>query len=115
MTLNPDAVLPPASIVEPILGAKLVTTASVPTDRRLAFWREVVCQTIAGVEARPLASRRSYHGRIVSRPVLLQDFRHFDLLHVVAVFRKVGKTKQPKVVGDEEIDEPGEAPDYEGG
>jgi AraC-like DNA-binding protein len=94
VTLNPDAVPPPASIVEPILGAKLVTTASVPADRRLAFWREVVCQTIAGGEARPLASRRSYHGRIVSRPVLLQDFRHFDLLHVVADPQRVNRTRE---------------------
>src|SRR5262245_31405142 len=78
VTLNPDAAPSPnARATEPILGARLVTTASVPADRRLAFWRELVCQTIAGVEARPLTSRRSYDGRILSRSLHLQDFRHF--------------------------------------
>jgi len=95
VTLNPDGVPPPnVRVTEPILGAKLVTTASVPADRRLAFWREVVCQTIAGVEARPLARRRSYDGRILSRPVHLQDFRHFDLLHVVADPQQVNRTRE---------------------
>jgi AraC-like DNA-binding protein len=79
---------------EKILGGTLVTTASVPADRRLAFWREVVCQTIAGVEARPLTRRRSYDGRILSRPVRLQDFRHFDLLHVVADPQRVNRTRE---------------------
>jgi hypothetical protein len=95
VTLNPDALPSPnVRATEPILGARLVTTASVPADRRLAFWREVVCQTIAGVEARPLASRRSYDGRILSRPVQLQDFRHFDLLHVVADPQRVNRTRE---------------------
>ena len=60
----------------------------------LAFWREVVCQTIAGVEARPLTARRSYDGRIHSRPVHLQDFRRFDLLHVVADPQRVNRTRE---------------------
>jgi AraC-like DNA-binding protein len=95
VTLNPDGAPPPAvRVAEPILGATLVTTASVPTDRQLAFWREVVCQTIAGVEARPLASLRSYDGRILSRPLHLQDFRHFDLLHVVADPQRVNRTRE---------------------
>lgn len=34
---------------------------------------------------------------------------------VVAVFRKVGKSKQPKIAGDDELDAPGDATDYEGG
>jgi AraC-like DNA-binding protein len=92
---NPDALpSPDARAAESILGARLVSTASVPADCRLAFWREVVCQTIAGVEARPLASRRSYDGRIHSRPVPLQDFRHFDLLHVVADPQRVNRTRE---------------------
>jgi AraC-like DNA-binding protein len=92
---NPDALpSPDARAAESFLGARLVSTASVPADRRLAFWREVVCQTIAGVEARPLASRRSYDGRIHSRPVPLQDFRHFDLLHVVADPQRVNRTRE---------------------
>ena len=90
MILNPNVV----RAGEPVLGGKLVTTASVPADRRLAFWREVVCQTIAGVEARPLTARRSYDGRIHSRPVPLQDFRHFDLLHVVADPQRVNRTRE---------------------
>ena len=95
MISNPDALpSPDARAAELFLGARLVSTASVPADRRLAFWREVVCQTIAGVEARPLASRRSYDGRIHSRPVPLQDFRHFDLLHVVADPQRVNRTPE---------------------
>lgn len=95
MTSNPNTVpLPHVRAAEQILGGRLVTTASVPADRRLAFWREVVCQTIAGVEARPLTSRRSYDGRIVSRAVHLQDFRRFDLLHVVADPQRVNRTRE---------------------
>jgi len=95
VTLNPDAVLPPKqAAAEPVLSGKIVTTASVPADRRLEFWREVVCQTIAGVEARPLISRRSYDGRIHCRPVHLRDFRHFDLLHVVADPQRVHRTRE---------------------
>ena len=90
MTLNPEVVRPqsaPAS--ELALSSKFVTTASVPSDRRLAFWREVVCQTIAGVEARPLTTRRSYDGRIHSRRVHLQDSRQ-----VVADPQRVNRTRE---------------------
>ncbi len=79
---------------ESVLSDKIVTTASVPAERRLAFWREVVCQTIAGVEARPLTNRRSYDGRIRSRRVHLQDLRRFDLLHVVADPQRVNRTQE---------------------
>ncbi len=93
--LNPD-ILPARNAVAggSGLSGKLVTTASVPADRRLAFWREVVCQTIAGVEARPLTNRRSYDGRIHSRVVHLQDCRRFDLLHVVADPQRVNRTRE---------------------
>jgi AraC-like DNA-binding protein len=93
--LNPET-LPAHNAVagEQVLSGKLVTTASVPAERRLAFWREVVCQTIAGVEARPLTTRRSYDGRIHSRSIQLQDFRRFDLLHVVADPQRVNRTRE---------------------
>ena len=42
----------------------------------------------------PLTSRRSYDGRIVSRAIHLQDFRRFDLLHVVADPQRVNRTRE---------------------
>ncbi len=90
MASNPEIVV----ARESLLADKLVTTASVTPERRLAFWREVVCQTIAGVEARPLTSRRSYNGRIHSRSVHLHDLRRFDLLHVVADPQRVNRTRE---------------------
>lgn len=92
--MNPDVVPAYPAIGNPILNDKLVTTASVPADRRLAFWREVVCQTIAGVEAKPLIPRRAYKGRIHSRSIHLQDFRHLDLLYVVADPQRVNRTRE---------------------
>jgi AraC-like DNA-binding protein len=95
VTLNPEtAPARTAPAHESVLAGKLVTTASVPAERRLAFWREVVCQTIAGVEAKPLTNRRTYDGRIHSRLIRLQDFRHFDLLHVVADPQRVNRTRE---------------------
>ena len=95
MTLNPEIVRAQTVLAnESVLSSKLVTTASVPADRRLAFWREVVCQTIAGVEARPLTTRRSYDGRIHSRRVDLRDLRRFDLLHVAADPQRVNRTRE---------------------
>ena len=95
MAVNPDVV--PAyrpAVSDPPLSGKLVTTASVPAGRRIAFWREVVCQTIAGVEAKPLTPRRSYNGRIHSRSLYLHDFRRFDLLYVVADPQRVNRTRE---------------------
>jgi AraC-like DNA-binding protein len=77
-----------------ISSAKLVTTSSVPASRRVTFWRDVVCQTIAGVEAKPLIPRRSYNGRIQSRSIHLEDFRRFDLLCVVADPQRVNRTRE---------------------
>jgi AraC-like DNA-binding protein len=95
VTSNPETARPQTVLAnQSVLGGRLVTTASVPAERRLAFWREVVCQTIAGVEAKPLTNRRTYDGRIHSRPVRLQDFRHFDLLHVVADPQRVHRTRE---------------------
>ncbi|MGB7102942.1 MAG: helix-turn-helix domain-containing protein [Xanthobacteraceae bacterium] len=95
MTLNPEIVpAQPVLANESVLNDKLVTTATIPAERRLAFWREVVCQTIAGVEARPLNSKRPYDGRIHSRRVPLHDLRLFDLLHVVADPQRVNRTRE---------------------
>jgi AraC-like DNA-binding protein len=75
-------------------GEILFTTASVPADRQLAFWREVVCQTIAGVEAKALTARRSYAGRIRSRSIPLEHRRRFDLLHVAADPQQINRTRE---------------------
>jgi AraC-like DNA-binding protein len=76
------------------LNDVLLSTESVPAERRLAFWREVVCQTIAGVEARALTDRRSYDGRIRSRRIHLEHRRRFDLVHVVADPQRVTRTRE---------------------
>jgi AraC-like DNA-binding protein len=76
-----------------VVGA-LFTTACVPADQRLAFWRDIVCQTIAGVEAKPLNHKRSYAGRIRSRPISLADRRGFDLLQVAADSQRVNRTRE---------------------
>jgi AraC-like DNA-binding protein len=78
----------------PVSGEILLTTASVPADRRLAFWRDIVCQTIAGVEARPLSAGRSYAGRIHSRPIPLGNMQHVDILHVAADAQRVNRTRE---------------------
>lgn len=77
-----------------VLNDVVVTTASVPAERRLAFWREIVCQTIAGVEAKALARRRPYAGRIQSRRIPITDMRRFDLLSVVADPQRVYRTRE---------------------
>jgi AraC-like DNA-binding protein len=77
-----------------VLSDVVVTTASVPAERRLAFWREIVCQTIAGVEAKALAGRRPYAGRIHSRRIPIMDMRRFDLLHVIADPQRVYRTRE---------------------
>jgi AraC-like DNA-binding protein len=77
-----------------VIGGALFTTASVPADQRLAFWRDIVCQTIAGVEAKPMSHKRSYAGRIRSRPISLEDRRGFDLLHVAADPQRVNRTRE---------------------
>jgi hypothetical protein len=51
--------------------AGLLTTASVPAAQRLEFWREVVCHTIAGVEADALVDEQPYSGAIHAQPIPL--------------------------------------------
>lgn len=72
----------------------LLTTASVPEADRLNFWREVVCHTIAGVEATPLAEDNAYAGAIRTRPIPLAHRESFDLLHVEADPQRVNRTRQ---------------------
>jgi AraC-like DNA-binding protein len=75
-------------------GGILLTTASVPADQRFAFWRDIVCQTIAGVEATPLYAGHSYAGRIRSRPIPLRDMQHVDFLGVAADPQRVHRTRE---------------------
>jgi AraC-binding-like domain len=73
--------------------AGLVTTASVPAAKRLDFWREVVCQTIAGVEATALAEGHPYAGSIHARSIPLAHMPSFDLVDVEADPQRVNRTR----------------------
>jgi AraC-like DNA-binding protein len=75
-------------------GAGLLTTASVPAAQRLDFWREVVCHTIAGVEAEALADERPYSGAIHAQPIPLAHMPSFDLVHVEADPQRVNRTRE---------------------
>jgi AraC-like DNA-binding protein len=72
----------------------LLTTADVPEVDQLGFWREVVCRTIAGVEATPLERKDCYAGAIQARSVPLTDHPSFDLLNVKADPQRVSRTRQ---------------------
>lgn len=72
----------------------LLTTASVPQADRLNFWREVVCRTIAGVDATPLENEGCYAGSIQARAIPLACMPGFDLLNVEADPQRVRRTRQ---------------------
>lgn len=74
--------------------ALVLTTASVPKPQRLAFWRDYVCQTIAGVDARPLSDESPYAGRIHSQTIPLARASAFDLLQVKADAQRVSRTSE---------------------
>jgi AraC-like DNA-binding protein len=74
--------------------AGLLTTASVPAGQRLEFWREVVCHTIAGVEADALANEHSYSGAIRAQAIPLAHMPSFDLVHVEADPQRVNRTRE---------------------
>jgi AraC-like DNA-binding protein len=76
--------------------AGLLTTASVPAAKRLDFWREVVCHTIAGVEATALAQEHPYDGAIHARSIPLAHMPSFDLVHVEADPQRINRT--PKLI-----------------
>lgn len=87
----------PGNDATPLNDAKtgvLLTTASVPAIDQLDFWREVVCRTIAGVDATPLDHKGSYAGAIRARSVPLTDMPSFDLLHVKADAQRVSRTRR---------------------
>ena len=84
-----DALLPDDAKV-----AGLLTTASVPPAQRLDFWREVVCHTIAGVEATALADQHPYAGEINARSIPLTHMPSFDLVHVEADPQRVNRTRE---------------------
>ena len=74
--------------------AGLLTTASVPAAKRLDFWREVVCHTIAGVEATALAEEHPYEGAIHARSIPLAHMPSFDLVHVEADPQRINRTRK---------------------
>ena len=74
--------------------AGLLTTASVPAAQRLEFWREVVCHTIAGVEANALVEKHPYAGTIQARSIPLAHMPSFDLVHVEADPQRVNRTRE---------------------
>ena len=75
-------------------AAGLLTTASVPAAKRLDFWREVVCHTIAGVEATALAEEHPYAGAIHARSIPLAHMPSFDLVQVEADPQRVNRTRE---------------------
>src|ERR1700722_14573800 len=72
----------------------VLTTAGIPVGKRLPFWREYVCRTIAGVEARGLGDASAYAGSIPTRPILIPDRPGFDLLLVTADPQRVDRTRE---------------------
>jgi len=70
----------------------VLSTAAVPEADRLDFWREVVCRTIAGIEAVALTGGRPYDGEIRSQSIPLVDRPGFDLLLVNADAQRVVRT-----------------------
>jgi AraC-like DNA-binding protein len=74
--------------------AGLLTTASVPAAQRLEFWREVVCHTIAGVEADALGDEHPYAGAIHAQRIPLAHMPSLDLVHVEADPQRVNRTRE---------------------
>ena len=74
-------------------GASILTTSEAPSRLQLAYWREVVCRTIAGVEATALERAPAYSGRIRARRLPLGAGSDVDLLEVDADPQKVERTE----------------------
>jgi AraC-like DNA-binding protein len=72
----------------------LLSTRSVAESDRLDFWREVVCRTIAGVEATALASDQPYSGSIRTQSIPLAHLPNFDLIQVEADAQLVSRTRK---------------------
>jgi AraC-like DNA-binding protein len=73
---------------------RLISTAGVAPSKKLDFWRDVVCHTIAGVEATALTDDRPYEGLIRSRSIPLTHMPSFDLLKVEADPQRVNRTRE---------------------
>jgi AraC-like DNA-binding protein len=72
----------------------ILSTRSVAEPDRLEFWREVVCRTIAGVEATALVSDRPYSGSIRTQSIPLAHLPNFDLIQVEADAQFVTRTRK---------------------
>src|ERR1700722_17622346 len=72
----------------------MLSTRSVAESDRLEFWREVVCRTIAGVEATALASDQPYSGSIRTQSIPLAHLPNFDLIQVEADAQLVSRTRK---------------------
>ena len=90
-TVNPEAA---AGLVS------VLSTGSVAESDRLDFWREVVCRTIAGVEAMALVHDRPYSGLIRTQSIPLAHLPGFDLIQVEADAQLVARTR--KLIGQSE-------------
>jgi AraC-like DNA-binding protein len=75
-------------------SSAMLTTGSVPERDRLDFWREVVCRTIAGVEATALFQGRPYSGSIRTQSIPLAHLPNFDLIQVEADAQLVQRTRK---------------------
>ena len=72
----------------------VLSTVSVAESDRLDFWREVVCRTIAGVEATALVGDRPYCGSICTQSIPLAHLPNFDLIEVDADAQFVTRTRK---------------------
>jgi AraC-like DNA-binding protein len=72
----------------------VLSTGSVAEADRLDFWREVVCRTIAGVEATALVHNRPYSGLIRTQSIPLAHLPNFDLIQVEADAQFVTRTRK---------------------
>jgi AraC-like DNA-binding protein len=75
-----------------LVGA--LSTRSVADADRLDFWREVVCRTIAGVEATALVRNRPYSGSIRTQSIPLAHLPNFNLIQVEADAQLVERTRK---------------------
>lgn len=72
----------------------VLSTGSVAESERLDFWREVVCRTIASVEATALVPHRPYSGSIRTQSIPLAHLPNFDLIQVDADAQFVTRTRR---------------------
>ncbi len=70
-------------------SASILNTCDAPRRKQLAYWKEYVCRTIAGVEATSLARSPAYSGYIRAKKLHVHDRSDVALLEVVADPQKV--------------------------